>query len=295
MQFNKKSRIGVWQRLTQIFPGTIGLNWYLPVIWTKTIYQGWGKGVCIPTLNCYGCPLAITSCPIGLIQHFIGLKFIPYYVMALVGGFALMVGNLFCGWMCPFGLLQDLLYRIKTKKIVMPQYLKYTKYVILVGLVGVIPYITGSPWFCKLCPQGTLQAGLPWILWNPADPFLGLPMFENMVGTLFYIKIAILISFIISFVLIKRPFCRLFCPLGAITGLFNGLSVMQIKVEDGCTNCGLCRKVCPVDIQINDDPSSAECVRCMRCLACSEVKLTWALNKETFISRKKVRGLERQT
>lgn len=199
----------------------------------------------------------------------------------------LAVGNLFCGWLCPFGLFQDLLYKIKTKKIVMPQYLRYTKYIILVGLVVVITFITAESWFCKLCPQGTLQAGLPWILWNPTDPFIGMPMFENMVGTLFYIKVAILAVFIISFILIKRPFCRLVCPLGAIMGWFNKISILQIKVRDGCNDCGLCRRICPVDIQINHKPTSAECVRCMRCTACSEVAVSWIFDKGACIPHKR--------
>jgi len=280
----RKSSIPFIQRLAQIFPGTIGQNFYIPVIWKKVIYGGWGKGLCVPTLNCYACPLAVSSCPVGLIQHFITLRLIPYYVIGLLVGFGMFLGRFFCGWLCPFGLFQDLTYKIKSPKLRLPRWLNYAPYIILAVLVIYIPFITQRAWFCRLCPQGTLEAGLPWILWNPNDTYTGLPMFEGMVGWLYYLKVGILVGFVALFIIIKRPFCRVVCPLGLIMGWFNKLSLMRFSVDDTCNKCGGCKKICPVDICICDDPNSFYCVRCFRCLACDSVHLTTIFGKREPIS-----------
>ncbi|HLA81844.1 MAG TPA: (4Fe-4S)-binding protein, partial [Thermoleophilia bacterium] len=48
---------------------TVGLNAYVPALFTGTIVQAQSKGICVPVLNCYSCPSAIAACPIGSIQH----------------------------------------------------------------------------------------------------------------------------------------------------------------------------------------------------------------------------------
>ena len=80
-------------------------------------------------------------------------------------------------------------------------------------------------------------------------------------------KLAILVIFVISAILIKRPFCRFMCPLGAIWGLFNRISALKLKVDKHhCLECDICRKVCPMDISIYEDPHHFDCIRCMRCV-----------------------------
>ncbi|RLC41307.1 MAG: 4Fe-4S binding protein [Candidatus Coatesbacteria bacterium] len=271
----KNSKIPLLQRLSQIFPGTLGQNFYFPALWKKVPYGGWGKGLCVPTLNCYGCPLAVSSCPIGQLQHFIGIGFFPFLIVGTIAGFGLMLGRFFCGWFCPFGLVQDLLYKIKSTKVRIPKWLTYGPYIFLVVLVILVPLFTHTPWFCKLCPQGTLQAGIPWVLWNPADVYTNTPMFGGMVGTMFIIKIIILGGFLVSFVFIKRPFCRIVCPLGIILGLFNRISMMRMAVDEKCTTCMSCRDICPMGIDIFEEPNAVNCIRCLRCTACDAVHVTW--------------------
>ncbi|MCL1832614.1 MAG: 4Fe-4S binding protein, partial [Oscillospiraceae bacterium] len=95
------------------------------------IHDGNSKRFCTPGLNCYSCPAAVTSCPIGAIQSLIaGAR---HSVSLFVGGFLIVTAALFgryiCGYVCPFGLFQDLLYRIPTPKIkVRFRYLRYIKY-----------------------------------------------------------------------------------------------------------------------------------------------------------------------
>ncbi|MEO0108353.1 MAG: 4Fe-4S binding protein, partial [candidate division WOR-3 bacterium] len=118
---------------------------------------------------------------------------------------------------------------------------------------------TGEPWFCKLCPQGTLGAGIPLVLW---DPLGGL---RDMVGWLYWVKISILLLVLLAAISIKRPFCRLICPIGAIYSLFNKISLLHLTVGEGCSTCRVCAKVCPMDIEVHRDPNQGECIRCLEC------------------------------
>ncbi|MCD6097683.1 4Fe-4S binding protein [bacterium] len=253
--------------------GTVLPNSYTKGLLTGAqIYQGPAKGACIPVLNCYSCPLAYTSCPIGALQHFMAIKSPPYLLLGTLFPIGVAVGRATCGWICPFGFLQDLLYKIKTPKIGLPGWTGYLKYLSLVLLVLVIPYLTTEPWFCKLCPQGMIEGGIPQVLLFPE--------IRHLVGWLYSVKGVILATFLILFILIKRPFCRMVCPLGAIFSFFNKISLLQITVDpEGCTKCGICRAVCPMDISIYEDPSSLECIRCMECVrVCPNVHITTLLS-----------------
>ncbi len=116
----------------------------------------------------------------------------------------------------------------------------------------------GEPYFCKfLCPAGTLEAGLT----------LGLlrPELRSLLGFLFLWKAVLLALFLVAMVFIYRPFCRVACPLGAFYGLFNCFSLWRLEVAAGCDHCGRCRHSCPLGIQVDVAPNSAECIRCLAC------------------------------
>ncbi len=211
-----------------------------------TIYQGQIKSVCYPGLHCYSCPGTVVSCPIGSIQFWLNnakLNFsrgsfdlIGLYVIGFLGMIGAVFGRAACGWLCPFGLFQDVMYKIPTPfKLKIPKILKYFKYLVLFFAVFLLPLIivdeTGlgrGPWFCKtICPSGTLVAGIPLI---SADKDL-----QEQVHLYFPIKLTILILFIIWMVLAKRPFCRTTCPLGAFWSFFNRISILRVKVDE--TQC----------------------------------------------------------
>lgn len=238
-----------------------------------TIYTGSTKQFCVPGLNCYSCPGALGACPIGSFQAVMAgrdHKF-PFYV----AGFLIMVGafcgRFVCGWLCPFGLVQDLVYKIpffkKLHSLPGERWLRRIKYVILVGFVIVLPMVVvdvtglGKPWFCKyICPSGTLLGGIPLALGNPA--------LRSVLGWLFTWKFAILVLLLLLSLLVYRPFCRYLCPLGAIYGAFNPVALYRFQVDkDACTNCGACKKVCPMDISTCDTPNSVDCIRCGKCLS----------------------------
>ena len=237
-----------------------------------TIYKGELKSVCVPGLNCDSCPGAFGSCPIGSLQAVLGDRnhWFSFYVVGFLLLVGAVLGRFVCGWLCPFGLVQDLLHKIpfpkKRKRLPGDRVLKYLRYVVLVGFVIVLPLTVldvvgqGSPWYCKyICPSGTLFAGIPLVASNPA--------LQSALGWIFNWKVAILVVLLLLSVVVYRPFCRYLCPLGAIYGLFNPIAFYRYEVDkDKCVDCGLCARACGFGIRTNETPNSPECIRCGECL-----------------------------
>ena len=238
------------------------------------IYQGKTKKMCVPGLNCYSCPGAIGACPLGSLQGSISAdRSTLYYMCGILILFGVMLGRTICGWLCPFGFIQELLYKIKTpklKKNKITRLFSYFKYVVLVFFVIIVPVIyafrdTPLPAFCKyICPAGTFEGGIG-LLANKINA-----SYFSMLGPLFTWKFLILISVCVASVFIFRVFCRFVCPLGAIYGFFNKISFFGIKVDNSkCTNCGLCVSKCKMDIKkVNDH----ECISCGECISVCPTK-----------------------
>ena len=247
-------------------------NGYLYGFVTGKIYTGPTKALCLPGLNCYSCPGALGACPIGALQAELVS---PHHKIAFYTvGFFLLFGSVFgrfvCGWLCPFGLVQDLLYKIpfpkKRKNLPGHRILIKIKYVILAVFVILLPLTVldivgqGSPWFCKyICPEGTLMAALPLLLKND--------LLRDAAGGLFFWKLCLLVIILLAAVLIYRPFCKYLCPLGAIYSFFQPIALYRYELqEEKCTHCGRCQKVCKMDIRVWEIPNSPECIRCGDCV-----------------------------
>lgn len=258
---------------------TLAHNFHLPNFLKGKIYQGPGKKICLPGLNCYSCPGAAGSCPIGSLQAVIGsAKYrVSFYVMGLMMFFGVMVGRLICGFLCPFGFFQDLFYKIPTKKFSTKKLkvLRSVKYIILTSLLIFVgfalkgKYEVVPPYFCKyICPQGIMEAALPLASRNAN--------LRMALGLLFRMKFVILIITIILSIIYFRPFCKWICPLGAFYSLFNKFSFYQLELsKDKCINCGKCARVCKMDVDIRQSTSHLECIRCGDCLkACPTKAIT---------------------
>ena len=250
------------------------------------IYQGATKAVCVPGLNCYSCPGAVGACPIGSLQNSLsGMTFrFPYYVLGLMIFFGALLGRAICGFLCPFGLLQDLLNRIPFPKKIRTfkgdRKLRNLKYLVLIVLVVMVPiFVKLTPAFCKyVCPSGTLSG----ILLALGDSRL----FAVLGGTFFW-KLSLLILVILTSIMIYRPFCKYICPLGAFYGPFNKVALMRLSCDkSACVDCGSCSEVCGMGVDPSEDPNSAECIRCGSCIKTCPAK---ALGYE-FCLRKKEAG-----
>jgi polyferredoxin len=248
----------------------IGQNSWVTGFLRGRIWRGSSKAVCVPGLNCYSCPGAWGSCPIGSLQAVFNRTTdrISLYVAGLIGLFGVVLGRLVCGWLCPFGLVQELLYRIRSRKVrIGPTPLRFLKYVVLGVLVIAMPllvrdrYGIGDPWFCKLvCPAGTLEAAVPLLALDAS--------LRSAIGWLFGWKAALLAATVVASVVVFRPFCRFVCPLGAVYGLLNRISLVQLTCNHRtCISCGKCADVCKLGVDPSVHAGDPECIRCSDCVA----------------------------
>lgn len=241
-------------------------------IFANSLFLSRWKGVCYPVLNCWACPTANFSCPIGALQNasssarlgLLGGKslwaVIPLYTLGGLLFFSATVGRMTCGWLCPFGWFQELLNK-RGLNLRTPRWSRYLRYPILVVLVFIVPYYTTEAWFSKLCPMGALEAGIPQVILNP--------QLRPEIGTFWFIKMAILAATILAALTWRRPFCNVICPLGAIFSLANRVSAWRIDYHrDRCNDCLWCVKACPQGIDPRRDLNGHACIGCLECEKC---------------------------
>ena len=267
----KKKITNEWKRHRVQILWALLTNSYLIGFVQGKIYKGKLKNLCVPGLNCYSCPGAAGTCPIGAMQAVIGnwnFKFAFYAAGFLVFVGALM-GRFVCGWLCPFGLIQDLLYKIpfprKLRTFKGDRLLRKLKYVVLLFFVILLPMFLvdvlgqGAPYFCKLiCPVGTLEGGIPLVLLNKS--------MHGALGWLYAWKNVLLLFTVFLSILIYRPFCKYICPLGDVYSVFNPISVFRYRIDrEKCVGCDACAKVCKMQVNPAENPNHPECIRCGQC------------------------------
>ena len=257
------------------------INSYLVGFVQGKIYRGKLKNLCVPGLNCYSCPGAVGSCPIGAMQAVIGswnFKF-AFYAAGFLMFIGALMGRFVCGWLCPFGLIQDLLYKIpflrKINTFKGDKLLRKLKYVILLVFVILLPMFLvdvlgqGLPYFCKfICPAGTLEGGILLVLFNES--------MRGALGWLYAWKSVLLAVTILLSVVTYRPFCKYICPLGAVYSVFNPIAVFRYRIDkEKCTGCGACARVCKMQVDPAKNVNHAECIRCGACKDACPVKVIY--------------------
>jgi len=291
---------------SKLSPWTLRLKTQLVslVLLNSWIWGPAGRYVCVPVLNCYACSLATTACPIGSISAFALVSQIPYYIIGTLGLVGATMGRFFCGWVCPFGFLQDLLFRIRTRKFRLFRGANALKYLLLFGLVIAAPRFLEEPppppipaWamgqpgappaasqtptptgsdrvvkqtspsydYCALiCPAGTLEAGVPALVINRA-------VREKMTPKS-WMKLGILAFVLVLMVFSRRSFCRMLCPLGAAMALCSRASLLRLETDRSrCTRCHKCVSACPTRARQVPEPTrrkeaTAECLNCLDCV-----------------------------
>ena len=235
----------------------------------------WGelKGFCLPVLSCHSCPLAWFACPIGVFVHYSGYHAFPYIALGTVLLIGVLLGRLLCGWICPFGFLQDLLYKIPSPTFALPSWTRWTKYVVLLVMVFALPFALGEQTsfsFCRFCPASALQVTLPNMIGGG-----GLRLSATMTA-----KLAVLVVVLLLAVCSSRSFCQLLCPIGALLAPLNWVSAWRVApATQACISCHKCDKACPTSVEPSSrilrgvPPSrSADCVACHDCQGVCPVK-----------------------
>jgi len=258
------------RRVVQLL-SAIGINSYYIGFFKGSIYLGNLKKICCPGLNCSSCPGALLSCPLALLQTSIagiGTAHYSFFILGFLLLVGVTLGRFICGWFCPFGLIQELLFKIPLPKISWEERLKRLeslKYVVLVIFVLILPGFGTygmSTAFCKyLCPVEVLEAHIPIMMVRPS--------LMSTVGPWFQWKLLLLIILLILALFMFKPFCRYLCPLGAIYSCFNSFSLYRLEVDaDKCIDCKQCQAACKFKIPVYQIPNHRECMRCNDCLLC---------------------------
>ena len=306
MNWRQRCRPGT-RRLVQLYSALL-YNAHLRGFIDGEIYVGREKTVCVPGFNCYSCPGAIGACPLGSIQNALAAAGhqAGWYVLGIILLYGVILGRTICGWLCPLGLIQELLHKIPTPKIRksrITRALSWLKYILLAVFAAAIPLWYGLrhnmplPGFCKyICPAGTFEGAIG-LLANPvnSEKF-------SMLGILFTRKFIIMLLIGLLCVFCYRTFCRFICPLGAIYGLFNSFNVIGVKVDSSlCSGCGSCVFSCGMDVRHVGDHECINCGRCMEVCTRNAISIkagsftlkapadkTDSLNRDQDINRKHV-------
>lgn len=254
-------------------------------VWLAPLGQ-WLHGIPGCVFHCYSCPLSSFGCPIGILANYAALLpvagEVPYLLLGMLLGVGAISGSLACGWACPFGFAQDLLAKTPTPKFSPPAWMGCFRYVVLLGLVLVAPFLFGRQGvhfedqvfsICRLCPAGALEAGLPYSVQS---------LMAGNGWVMSWFKSALLLGFLGAGLFIHRPWCRLFCPLGGLLALFNGFSLFHLRFNSKqCVECNLCRSRCLMGVHLDQKVNVTGCIRCLECAKCGALEPGFALPRDS--------------
>jgi polyferredoxin len=226
--------------------------------------------ICGPVFHCYACPLSTFACPIGVIAQFGAIHLFPFIAVGLLLTLGALFGSVICGWVCPFGLLQDLAAKVPVRKFKLPKWSGYFRYLVLIVAVLAVPYFFGEGhwlFICRVCPAGALEKAVP--------DMVSQAIAGEKIAWPNVTKMTILIVFLVAIFVTVRPWCRVLCPLGAIFAFFNRFSIFSMRLEEHkCTKCNRCRTLCSYGIEPDISPNSDRCIRCLECTKCGPEALS---------------------
>ncbi len=217
----------------------------------------------------------------------------------------MLIGKSLCGWVCPFGFIQDLIDFTKRRKsdfsVRTHESMVYVKYLVL-GIVLLISVTFSAAKVMGISASYEKALGVvtkvPFTVWSPAETLfatlpkmiLGLrfalvekPTLEVLAGiaylpALFWFQFAVMVAVLVSAAFVPRIWCKYLCPHGAIMAILNRFSFVGLRrdpVKCAKGGCRLCVVACPMHVPILDLPwekfSHPECIYCMKCAdACKD-------------------------
>lgn len=187
-------------------------------------------------------------------------------------------GVFFCGWMCPFGTLQELFSRfgelLGVRKIKMPQRLQKGMFFLRYMVFAVAMLVTADIVFQVLS----------------FDPRTNLLQMLSSKG-ISLLAATVIIAFALLSMLFERPFCNYLCIEGAKYGLMSTLRPLTIiRDTEKCVGCNKCTKACPMNIDVAkcEQMHSPQCINCMKCLSECPIEDTLKYGVRRF-DRKQIR------
>jgi len=240
-------------------------------------------GIVVPYLWAMGAPFSTVHSAYESLEYTIARGCFPLFILGLILFTAITVGRVFCGWACPFGMIQDFLsYLPFTKEKLTNQTVNKFRD-LKWGIVGFSLFVclvigfrresssvqfplgvfSDSP-FAVLSPASTLFTYLPWMmLWN-----------SNVLSTsglIGWMKFGILIAVLVASIYVPRFFCRFICPMGALLEPFSSYKFLRIyrtgKSVEEFNN--MLTEVCPMGVQVQDNSDTIThpgCINCGKCL-----------------------------
>ena len=265
------------------------------------IVFGLGRvAVVLPIEYPTGGPFSTTWNAFEALQYAITFWMFPYLAISIFVLFGSIFGKTTCGWMCPFGFVQDMFSYIPTKKKKVSKPTNKTLGrigLVLVIFIVLMSVIIGSSYnktdtktafgagkdmpYSTVDPVSTIFATLYYYLkWGIQGDSVGAEMGQWQF--LFFLRLAVLIFVLVMITIYPRAYCRWFCPTGVILGFFSRFSIFGLRInKNRCTSgCDSCEKACPVQVPIlsyNKDITDKSCTNCGECIdACKEgaLKLT---------------------
>lgn len=206
---------------------------------------------------------------LGIQLLFIGLTALGLFINFKIAMMIIIIptfiwGTFFCGWVCPFGTMQDIFSKLglalKIKKRVVPKkihrVLQYSRYIIFILFLSV-----------------TADVIFRVMGFDPRANFEMLLLGRvSTITSLIFIFVFLVIS-----MFYERMFCNYLCPEGAKYGLMSYFRIFRIKRNiNSCIDCKKCDKSCPMNIEVSkiDSVDSIQCLNCLECISSCPVKKT---------------------
>ncbi len=236
---------------------------FVLIIYGGRLFGSYVGSVYIPT---FACPYNTDQLVDAHCYYFANLELLfgmPLTDILLFFGsfivFAVLLGRVFCGFICPLGFLQDIAHEARQALHIegislnerLYAILRFIKWIVLTLFIG-LSFVGGN--FCDFCPAVTVS-----------------PLFNGMKLSLFFSGFAMVLVLVSAFFK-RRTFCNI-CPMGYILGLCHKISLFKLKKDcTACTECGACYEACPMGIKSiftereKEDITTTDCLMCGECV-----------------------------